>query len=65
MTQKELRAFINALREDEQADLVALVWLGRGDGMIEDWADLRDEAMYIQGSPRRAGRWRARGCGAT
>jgi len=45
MTQKELRAFINALREDEQADLVALVWLGRGDGTLEDWADLRDEAQ--------------------
>jgi hypothetical protein len=29
---------------DEQVDLVALTWLGRGDGGIEDWADLRAEA---------------------
>jgi hypothetical protein len=31
-TQQELRAFINTLTEDEQVDLVALMWLGRGDG---------------------------------
>jgi hypothetical protein len=31
LTQKELVAFINALSEEEQADLVALLWLGRGD----------------------------------
>ena len=24
---------------------MALVWLGRGDGTLEDWADLRDEAQ--------------------
>jgi hypothetical protein len=41
---KELRAFINALSEDEQVDLVALTWLGRGDGTIEEWDDLREEA---------------------
>ena len=40
----ELVAFINVLTEDEQVDLVALTWLGRGDGDLEDWADLRKEA---------------------
>jgi hypothetical protein len=40
----ELRGFIGALNEDEQTDLVALAWLGRGDGTIEDWRDLRAEA---------------------
>ena len=40
----ELRGFIGALNEDEQTDLVALAWLGRGDGTIEDWSDLRAEA---------------------
>jgi Protein of unknown function (DUF3775) len=35
----ELRGFIGALNEDEQTDLVALTWLGRGDGTIEEWAD--------------------------
>ena len=41
---EELTGFIRALTEDEQIDLVALAWLGRGDGGIEDWDDLRAEA---------------------
>jgi hypothetical protein len=40
----ELSGFINALSEDEQIELVALSWLGRGDGTIDDWGDLRAEA---------------------
>jgi hypothetical protein len=40
----ELRGFIGALNEDEQIDLVALTWLGRGDGTIDDWSELRAEA---------------------
>jgi hypothetical protein len=40
----ELRGFIGALNEDEQTDLVALAWLGRGDGTIDDWPELRAEA---------------------
>jgi hypothetical protein len=40
----ELRAAIGALNEDEQIDLVALAWLGRGDGGVEDWSELRAEA---------------------
>jgi hypothetical protein len=41
---EELVAFIGALNEDEQIDLVALTWLGRGDDTIEGWDDLRAEA---------------------
>lgn len=41
---QELRGFIGALNEDEQIDLVALTWLGRGDGTIADWDELRAEA---------------------
>lgn len=41
---QELTAVISAMSVDEQVDLVALTWLGRGDGNIEDWADLRAEA---------------------
>jgi len=41
---QEIAAFIGALSEDEQIDLVALAWLGRGDGTIEDWAELRAQA---------------------
>ena len=60
LTQKELVAFINALSDEEQAELVALLWLGRGDGTMEDWDDLRDEAQrqhnnrtaaYLLGEP--------------
>jgi len=41
---QELSAVINAMSEDEQVDLVALTWLGRGDGTLEDWDELRAEA---------------------
>jgi hypothetical protein len=41
---QELRGFIDALSEDEQIDLVAMAWLGRGDGTLEDWDELRSEA---------------------
>ncbi len=40
----ELAAMISGLNEDEQIDLVALTWLGRGDGDIDDWQDIRGEA---------------------
>lgn len=41
---EELTSFISDLNVDEQIDLVALAWLGRGDGEISDWAELRAEA---------------------
>jgi hypothetical protein len=41
---REITGFINALTEDEQLDLIALMRLGRGDGTIEEWTDLRREA---------------------
>jgi hypothetical protein len=40
----ELHEFINSLDEDQQIDLVALAWIGRGDFAIEDWIDARAEA---------------------
>jgi hypothetical protein len=40
----EMASFIRALNEDEQIDLVALMWLGRGDGTIDEWEDLRSQA---------------------
>ncbi len=40
----ELLSIIRGLNEDEQIDLVALAWLGRGDGDLDDWDDLRSEA---------------------
>lgn len=40
----ELKSVIDDLNVDEQIDLVALVWLGRGDGDVETWEELRAEA---------------------
>jgi hypothetical protein len=40
----EFIAFVDDMSEDEQIDLVTLAWLGRGDGSIEEWDDLRQQA---------------------
>ena len=40
----ELVTFIHDLNIDEQVDLVALMWLGRGDADLDGWSDLRAEA---------------------
>jgi hypothetical protein len=57
---QEISGFIAALTEDEQIDLVALMRLGRGDGTIEEWSELRREAAdgrngrtasYLLGEP--------------
>ena len=44
---QELVAFIGALDFDEQVDLVTLAWMGRGDGTIDDWNELRAEAARV------------------
>jgi hypothetical protein len=57
---REITGFINAMSEDEQIDLVALMRLGRGDGTLEEWSELRREAAdgrngrtasYLLGEP--------------
>jgi hypothetical protein len=57
---EELTSFIAAMSEDEQIDLVALAWLGRGDYTADDWASVREEAarahndktaLYLLGTP--------------
>jgi hypothetical protein len=57
---REITGFINAMTEDEQIDLVALMRLGRGDGTMEEWDDLRRDiaevrdkrtANYLLGEP--------------
>ena len=35
----ELRAFIERMPEDEQAELVAIMWIGRGAFDAEDWPE--------------------------
>ena len=58
--EREIYGFVAALTEDEQIDLVALMRLGRGDGTLEEWATLRQEAAdgrnghtarYLLGEP--------------
>ena len=46
---RELTSFIRALNEDEQIDLVALMWLGRGDADVDEWNDLRARAVEARG----------------
>ena len=41
---EELKEAIDGLNVDEQVDLVALAWLGRDSGTIDDWASLRQQA---------------------
>jgi Protein of unknown function (DUF3775) len=41
---QELRSIIGGMSVDEQIDLVALAWLGRGDAGAEEWEELRSEA---------------------
>ena len=41
MTEDSLRQFIDELNEDEQASLIALAWIGRGDYGPEDWEEAR------------------------
>lgn len=52
-TGDELRGFIRALSEDEQIDLVALMWLGRDGSSLADWPGLRDEAARAHGGHAR------------
>lgn len=44
--QHELKSFLHDLNIDEQVDLVALAWLGRGDGVLADWSTLQADARY-------------------
>jgi hypothetical protein len=57
---QEITGLINAMTQDEQIDLIALMRLGRGDGTINEWKELRGEAAdgrnggtarYLLGEP--------------
>ena len=56
----EFAALIGSLNIDEQADLVALMWMGRDDYEADDWDDVRAQAeaahtghtgRYLAGTP--------------
>lgn len=38
-TVEEIRGFLELINEDEAIDILALVWLGRGDYDVDDWKD--------------------------
>jgi hypothetical protein len=57
---QEISTFVADLSDDEKADVMALMQLGRGDGTFEDWEALRDQAFrehaertaaYLMGEP--------------
>jgi hypothetical protein len=52
---EELKEFIDSLSEDEQAELVALAWIGRGTYTADDW----DEAVEVarEEHPRRVAKY--------
>lgn len=44
VVEEELRTFIDGLNQDEQVELVALAWVGRGSYSAEDWPEALAEA---------------------
>ncbi len=58
--EQEIRVFIAEMDEEEKADLIGLLRLGRGDCTLEEWDDMRTEgfeehagnvAAYLMGEP--------------
>ena len=41
---EELKEFIDGLNEDEQFELIAIAWIGRGTFTVEDWDEALDTA---------------------
>lgn len=48
---RELRAAIASLNDDQQAALVALTWIGRGDFEAEEFEDAKQEARARHDGP--------------
>lgn len=50
-SEAELRSWISDLTDTEQAELVALFWLGRGDGEAEEFEELVAQARSARVGP--------------
>jgi hypothetical protein len=57
---EEIAGLVTSLNDDEQAELVALTWLGRGDYDPKDWEQAKEDAAaahnkhtarYLAGTP--------------
>ena len=48
---QEIKDAIEALNEDEQAELVALTWVGRGDFAAEEWDEVVRTARQRRTNP--------------
>ena len=48
---RELKTFIDDMNEDEQIDLVALAWVGRGDFSFDEWEEARETAADSRSGP--------------
>ena len=46
-TRRELISAIHDLNDDEQSDLIALIFIGRGDFTLSEWNEARQEAGQI------------------
>lgn len=44
---QELTEAIEPLNEDEKLDLIALIWIGRGDFDFDQWAEARESAREV------------------
>ncbi|HEX5380053.1 MAG TPA: DUF3775 domain-containing protein [Phenylobacterium sp.] len=45
--EEEVASAIGDLNEDELMDLIALVWVGRGDFTLDEWQEAREDARRI------------------
>lgn len=50
-TEEQIREFIAGLNDDEQHDLVAITWIGRGDFDAEEWGDALRTARERDATP--------------
>lgn len=45
MSQQEIKAAVEDLSPEQQAEVIALMWLGRGDYALEEWEEANAEAL--------------------
>lgn len=47
----EMRGFIDRMTEEEQAELVTIMWIGRGAFEVEEWGEAFETAMNEATTP--------------